>query len=118
MGHYKNKKLRKQGKPFGAIEIATIDSPEWQCLSKIEAHAYNTLKTFYRGNGDGFKASFDALKRRTRIKHGQTLAKAIEGLESKQWIQVVRGAKHGKRRGLRVRPNEYRLTFIYDHKRW
>lgn len=122
MGYYKNLKTSKSGKqktkPFGAIEIATIDSEAWKGLNKIEAHTYNTLKTFYRGNGDPFKAPFDALKRRTRIRHGKTLAKAIEGLEAKGWVEVVRGAKHGKRRGLRVRPNEYRLTFKHDYKRW
>jgi len=84
----------------------------------METHTYNTLKTFYRGNGTSFKAPFDAMKRRTRIKHGQTLSIAIKGLQTKEWIEVARGAKHGKRKGLRVRPNEYRLTFKYDHKRW
>jgi len=122
MGYFKklnkNKLGKQKSKPFGAIEIATIDSEPWQGLNKIEAHAYNTLKTFYRGNGESFKAPFDAIKRRTRIKHGQTLATAIEGLEGKGWIEVIRGAKHGKRRGLRVRPNEYSLTFKFDHKRW
>jgi DNA-binding HxlR family transcriptional regulator len=84
----------------------------------MEAHVYNTLKTFYRGNGDSFKAPFDALKRRTRIRHGATLAKALIELEQKGWVEVVRYAKHGKRRGLRVKPNEYRLTFKFDAKRW
>jgi len=50
MGYNKNLKIKKSGKqkakPFGAIEIATIESEEWQGLNKIEAHTYNTLKTF------------------------------------------------------------------------
>lgn len=109
---------QKKQKPFGAIEISTIDSPEWKRLSKLEAHVYNIFKTFYRGEGKTFKAPFEYLKQRTRIRHGETLHKAIQGLEQKDWIEVIRYAKHGRGRGLRVRANEYRLTQKFDRCRW
>lgn len=109
---------QKKQKPFGAIEISTVDSPEWKKLLKLEAHVYNTFKTFYRGEGKTFKAPFERLKQRTRIKHGKTLHNAIEGLKQKGWIEVDRYAKHGRGRGLRVRANEYRLTFKLDYRRW
>ncbi len=116
------KKLEKSGKkkekPFGAVEVGTVNSEPWKALNKIEAHTYNTLKTFYRGNGEPFKAPFEALKQRSRIKHGGTVDKAVQSLEQKEWIEVTRYAKHGKRRGLRVKANVYKLTFKFDHQRW
>ena len=108
----------KREKPFAAIEIGTVTSEHWELLIRSEAHVYNTLKTFYRGKKEAFSASFDELKKRTRIKHGHTLDKSIQGLEMKGWIKVTRYAKHGKCRGLRVKPNEYELTFQHDYCRW
>lgn len=108
----------KKGKPFAAIELETVHSEAWKMLNKVEAHIYNTVKTFYRGNGEPFKAPFEALKQRSRIKHGGTINTAIQGLEQKGWIEVVRHAKHGKRRGLRVKANVYKLTFKFDRQRW
>lgn len=105
-------------KPFGTIEIATISSEHWRMLKTTEAHVYNTLKTFYRGNSQSFKAPFALLKQRTRIQHGETLNGAIKGLQEKSWIEVVRYAKHGTGRGLRVKSNEYKLTFKFDQQRW
>lgn len=110
-------KGRKE-KPFAAIEIATVTSEPWKQLNRTEAHVYNITKTFYRGDMEGFQAPFEELKKRTRIKHGKTLDKAIHGLEEKGWLRVVRYAKHGQRRGLRVRPNEYELTFQHDFARF
>ena len=58
MGYFK-KRIKK--KPFAALEIETVDSDDWLRLDKIEAHVYNGLKTFYKGEGNAFKAPFDAL---------------------------------------------------------
>ena len=108
----------KEKKPFGAIEVETVRSEAWGKLRSQEAHVYNTLKTFYHGEKKSFKAPFSFLKQRTRIKHGHTLLLAIKGLEEKGWVRVVRYAQFGKRRGLRVKANEYELTFIHDRARW
>ena len=123
MGLYKriiNKSLKKKGKakPFGAIEIETLESKAWQDLKSTERHIYNTLKTFYQGDGKSFKAPFSKLKRRSGIRHGDTLDTAIRGLEEKGWIVVGRKAKHGRRKGLRVGKNEYLITAKYDVLRW
>lgn len=114
----RSKRKHVKGKPFGAIELATLNSDEWKKLTRLEAHLYNILKTFYKGERNNFKAPFSALKQRTRIKHGATLNKAIKGLAERGWIEVVRYAKHGRGRGLRVRSNEYKLTFTIDYCRW
>ena len=108
----------KKEKPFASIEVATVTSDPWKQLNRTESHVYNILKTFYHGNREGFKASFGEQKNRSRIRHGKTLDSAIQGLEQKAWLKVVRYAKHGQRRGLRVRPNEYELTFQFDFCRW
>lgn len=108
----------KREKPFAPIEVGTVISNAWQQLNRTEAHMYNILKTFYRGGRERFKASFDELKKRSRIRHGGTIDKAIQGLEQKGWLGVVRYAKHGACRGLRVRPNEYELTFQHDFARY
>ena len=113
-----SKRGRLKSKPFGAIELATLNSDEWKKLNRMEAHVYNILKTFYKGEKNGFKAPFSELRKRTRIRHGATLDKAIKGLEQRGWLEVIRYAKHGKGRGLRVRSNEYELTFAFDYCRW
>ncbi len=120
MGLMKNSAQRRRvkDKPFGAVELATLNSKEWETLNRMEAHVYNTLKTFYKGEQKSFTAPFHDLKQRTRIKHGKTLDQAIKGLNEKGWLEVVRYAKHGTGRGLRVRSNEYSLSFAYDFCRW
>ena len=114
----KKKKKKKKTRPFAAVEHITVESEAWQSLTKSEPWVYTILKTFYKGDSQKFKAPFNEIKKRSRIKHGDTINKAIQGLEVKGWIEVTRYAKHGKRRGLRVKPNEYKLTFRYDYRRW
>ena len=114
----KGGKKKTKKKPFGAIEVETVDSEPWQRLRFVQRHVYNILKTFYQGNGDWFKAPFNALKRRTGIKHADTIGKALEVLEQQEWVEVTRYAKHGKGRGWRVKANRYRLTFKFDYKRY
>lgn len=120
MGGYKRDyRKKKKPKPFGTIEVATVESDEWSKLDKLEALVYHTLKTFYRGREQkSFRAGFDRIKKRSRIKEGRTVHRAIMGLEEKEWIMVTRYAKHGKRRGLRIRPNEYQLTLKFDIMHW
>lgn len=123
MGFMKNQASVKGGKkkpkkPFGPIEVETTDSEPWRKLNHVQAHVYNTLKTFYHGNAEWFEAPFSALKRRTGIKHGATIDKALVVLEQKGWVEITRYAKHGKGRGLRVKANRYRLTFKFDYKRY
>lgn len=112
------KRFKKKSKPFGPIEVQTVDSELWQQLNFVQAHIYNTLKTFYHGDGAWFKAPFGKMKQRTRIKHGETINKALAVLERRDWIEVTRYSKHGKGRGLRVKANDYRLTFKFDYKRY
>lgn len=114
---YTEKRNKKKKPPFGAIEVKTVESEEWERLNSTEAHIYNTLKTFYWKEKKVFLASFSGIKKRSRIKHGYTIEKALKGLEKEGWIEVKRYAKHGKKRGLRVRPNEYSLTFRFDRMR-
>lgn len=113
---YKNLKRRVKSKPFATIEIQTVCNEQWKLLNSTEAHTYNILKTFYRGQNQWFTAPFSALKERTRIKHSNTLDTAIRALESKGWVEVRRYAKH--RKGLGVKCNEYKLTKKYDYIRW
>ena len=114
----KRRKHKGKSKPFAAVEIGTVTSDAWKQLNSTEAHLYTSLKTFYRGNGQKFRAPFSALKERTRIKHPGTISKAIASLEVKEWISVTRYGKHGHGKGLRVKANEYELTFLYDYFRW
>ena len=113
---YQQKK--NKDRPFGAIELKTVTSEAWTYLNSTEAWIYAVLKTFYKGDKRKFKAPFKEIIKRSRIKHGETISKAIKGLEDRGWIRVTRYAKHGKRRGLRVRANEYELTFHWDTQRW
>jgi hypothetical protein len=117
-----DRKVAKRKKflpPFAAVELLTVESLEWSKLNKMEAHVYNTLKTFYRGKDRKcFRASFDRIKKRSRIKQGRSINRAIRGLEQKGWIEVVRYSKHGYRKALGVKPNEYNLTFRFDRMRW
>jgi hypothetical protein len=112
-----SKRKRKQI-PFAAIEMPTVTSEAWMRLKTTERHVYNMLKTFYHGDGQGFQAPFSELSRRTGIRHGKTLDKALQGLQAKAWIDIERFAKHRKGRGLRVRPNVYTLTFKQDFRRF
>jgi len=114
----KRKKRKKRTPPFAPVELRTVESEAWENLKSTEAWVYTVLKTFYRGDLRAFKAPFEAIKQRSRIKHGDTINKAIQGLEIKGWIEVGRYAKHGRGRGLRVRPNEYKLIFKHDTRRF
>jgi len=116
ISRYKNK--RNKIKPFAALELEVVRSEMWKSLKSTEAWIYLILKTFYKGDNQKFKAPFGEIKRRSRVRHSETIYKAIQGLEYRNWIRVTRYAKHGKRRGLRVKPNEYELTFHYDLRRW
>lgn len=118
LSRFKRRTRRPKGKPFGAIEVKTVTSEPWKELTKTQMHVYNTLKTFYAGNWEKFKAPFDDLKMRSGIKHGKTLDSALRMLEQKGWIEVIRYGRHGTGKGLRVRPNEYTLTGKYDYLRW
>ena len=112
------KRNKKKAKPFGPVEVQTVNSEPWQQLNFMQAHVYNILKTFYHGDGEWFQAPFGKMKQRTRIKHGDTISKALCVLEKREWIEVARYAKHGKGRGLRVKANDYKLTFKFDYKRY
>jgi hypothetical protein len=116
LSSYRQKKNKE--KPFAALELEIVNSEAWTYLNSTEAWVYIVLKTFYKGAKRNFKAPFKEIKKRSRIKHGETIDKAIKGLEDRGWIRVARYAKHGKCRGLRVRPNEYELTFHWDIQRW
>lgn len=117
---YSAKRDRKKigQKPFGAVEFETVSGDAWKMLNYLEAHIYNTLKTFYKGNRDSFTAPFDLLKQRSRIRHSKTIQKGIEGLERKGWIEVTRYARVVKKKGLRRRSNKYLLTGNHDFLRW
>lgn len=114
----KNYKKKIYKRPFGAVEISTFQNDEWMLLKPTPALIYIILKTFYKGDGKPFQAPFDEIKKRSLIKQGGTIINAIKYLEERNWITVTRYAKHGKGRGLRVKPNLYTLTWSFDLRRW
>jgi len=120
MSKRKLSKAKKKGlPPFAAVELKTLNSEAWKLLNSTEAHMYNILKSFYRGDERPFTAPFSQLKQRSRIKHGSTLRKAIDGLEERGWIRVERWYRPGKGcRGFKQKPNVYVLTFMFEKKRW
>jgi len=74
-----NQKKKQKKKPFAAIELETILSDQWKQLKASEGWVYTILKTFYTGEGKSFKAPFADIKRRSGIKHGETIDRAIQG---------------------------------------
>ena len=78
----RHKKKKNQVKPFATLELVTINSTYWEGINSTEAWVYTVLKTFYKGNRQKFKAPFNEIKRRSRIKHADTINKAIQGVDS------------------------------------
>lgn len=86
-----------------------LKTPEWRSLSSSAKLVYIYLKAKYNGQNNGtIRLYYSELKGVRGASASQTISKAIQELEKKEWI------KRAKQGGLYRYFNEFLLTGKYD----
>ena len=81
-----NRRKRRSGPPFVMLEWKTLDSEEWQKLSKAEKLIYIRIKRNYNGLNNG-KIPMKYSDAKKELKSDATISKALKGLEKRGWIE-------------------------------